>query len=79
MMVKMGWQQGKTLGTNEQNPTGLLNPLVNRREGIIEDEPIRSEDKVTKWLVLFKYTLNFKPKSSFDLEYCWRWSNDSEL
>ena len=35
-MAKMGWQQGKTLGKNENNPTGLLNPLENRREGIAE-------------------------------------------
>lgn len=47
-MAKMGWQQGKTLGTNEQNPTGLLNPLVNTREGIVEDGPVRPEKKVSK-------------------------------
>jgi len=36
MMAKMGWQQGKTLGKNDQNPTGLLNPLINRRDGIVQ-------------------------------------------
>ena len=33
-MNKMGWTKGKTLGKDEDNPTGLLAPLKGTRTGI---------------------------------------------